>query len=201
MNYHFTDAVKGLLLEKRLTPEGFAGRLDFVRGRLKKETVPYLWNLIDSHDTARFLDQAGNDKRILKLAASLQMLLPGMPMIYYGDEVGMPGKKGSACRRGMYWDRERQDEALFAFYRRLIAIRKRYPVIGGGETEWIWNLQKEALLCWRFCDNGREQVMVLLNVGECAAEAQQYAGRRELLSEAGFEGMVPPLSCCVLEGI
>lgn len=199
MNYHFTDAVKGLLLQKRLTPQGFAGRLDFVRGRLKRETVPYLWNLIDSHDTARFLDQAGKDKRILKLAASLQLLLPGMPMIYYGDEVGMPGKKGSACRRGMYWEKERQDEELLCFYRRLLDIRRKYPVIGQGETEWIWNLPEEKLLCWRFCEEGREQVAVLLNIGEKEAEAQQYRGRRELISQQSFGGVIPAFSCCVLE--
>lgn len=199
MNYHFTDAVKGLLLQKRLTPRGFAGRLDFVRGRLKRETVSYLWNLIDSHDTARFLDQAGKDKRILKLAASLQLLLPGMPMIYYGDEVGMPGKKGSACRRGMYWEKERQDEELLCFYRRLLDIRRKYPVIGKGETEWIWDLPEEKLLCWRFCEEGREQVAVLLNIGEKEAEAQQYKGRRELISQQSFGGVIPAFSCCVLE--
>ena len=112
MNYHFTDAVKGLLLERRLSPREFARRLDFVRGRLKKEAVPYLWNLIDSHDTDRFLTQAENHREILKLAAALQLLLPGMPMIYYGDEVGMTGERGSGCRRGMLWDKERQDEEM-----------------------------------------------------------------------------------------
>ena len=45
--------------------------------------------MIDSHDTARFLHSAGTDIRKQKLAAALQLLLPGMPMIYYGDEVGM----------------------------------------------------------------------------------------------------------------
>lgn len=200
MNYHFTDAVKGLLLERRLTPRSFAERLDFVRGRLKRETVPYLWNLIDSHDTARFLFQAGNKKELLKLAAALQLLLPGMPMIYYGDEVGMIGEKGSDCRLGMFWEKERQDRELFDFYRRLLALRKRYTVIGTGEAEWIWDLPEENLLCWRFCEDGGEQVMVLLNAGECRAEVRQYAGRRELLSESGFDGVVPPFSCCVLEG-
>lgn len=41
MNYHFTDAVKGLLLEKKLTARQFAEKLEFVRGRLKGEAVPF----------------------------------------------------------------------------------------------------------------------------------------------------------------
>ena len=150
MNYHFTDAVKGFLLERRLTAGETAQRLDFVRGRLKKEAVPFLWNLIDSHDTDRFLTQAGENKTVLKLAAALQLLLPGMPMIYYGDEVGMVGKKGSQCRRGMLWEKERQDGELLSFYRKLLDIRRMYPVIGTGEAHWMPQEGAGRVLSWRF---------------------------------------------------
>lgn len=200
MNYHFTDAVKGLLLERKLTAAEFAQQLDFVRGRLKKEAVPYLWNLIDSHDTARFLYQAGNDKAILKLAAALQLLLPGMPMIYYGDEVGMTGKKGSECRRGMLWEEERQDRELSGFYQRLIGIRRRYPVIGAGEVCWMVDAESERLLSWRFCAEGEEQVTVLMNAGETVVCLEEHTGRTDLLTEKEFCGVLEPFSCCVLGG-
>ena len=43
-----------------------------------------MWNLIDSHDTARFLHLCNGNKKKQHLAAAFQLLLPGMPMIYYG---------------------------------------------------------------------------------------------------------------------
>ena len=41
---------------------------------------------------------------------TFQLLLPGMPMVYYGDEYAMPGANDPDCRRGMYWDEEYQDK-------------------------------------------------------------------------------------------
>ena len=63
-----------------------------------------MWNLIDSHDTARFLHLCNGNKKKQHLAAAFQLLLPGMPMIYYGDEFAMPGANDPDCRRGMYPD-------------------------------------------------------------------------------------------------
>lgn len=198
MNYHFSEAVKGLLLDKRLTAGEFAERLDFVRGRLKGDAVPFLWNLIDSHDTARFLSQAGNDKAVLKLAAALQLLLPGMPMIYYGDEVGMTGEKGSGCRRGMLWEEKRQDRELLAFYQKLLSIRKRYPVIGEGETRWLKGEEESSLLAWCYCPEGQENVTVLLNSGSTPVCRRDCEGRMDILSGKHFDGTAEAYSVYVL---
>mgnify|MGYP000243639880 CR=1 FL=1 len=48
-----------------------------------------MFNLLDSHDTERFLTQAGGDKRLEALALAVMFFFPGMPMVYYGDESGM----------------------------------------------------------------------------------------------------------------
>lgn len=197
MNYHFSEAVKGLLLDKKLTAKEFAERLDFVRGRLKGKAVPFLWNLIDSHDTARFLTQAGNDKATLKLAAALQLLLPGMPMIYYGDEVGMVGEKGSGCRRGMLWDENRQDRELFEFYQKLLGIRKRYPAIGAGEVKWLCGEEESRLLSWCFFAEGEKDVTVLLNSGSTSVCRKDCEGRTDLLSGERFDGVAEAFSVYV----
>ncbi len=39
-----------------------------------------------------------------KLATILQHFLPGVPMTYYGDEVGMAGPRGESARAPMWWD-------------------------------------------------------------------------------------------------
>lgn len=199
MNYHFTDAVRNFLLEGKLTAEGFAERLDFVRGRLRKEAVPLLWNLIDSHDTDRFLTQAGGNREMLKLAAALQLLLPGMPMIYYGDEAGMEGqKKNSGCRLGMFWNSERQDAELLEYYRRLIAIRKRYPALGRGEVHWKLRKGVDRLLCWKAELAGETGIAVAVNCGGNAQDCSEWAGMLDMASETVFDGTLRPFQAVVI---
>eukprot|EP00976_Prorocentrum_cordatum_P039409 801269-Prorocentrum_minimum.AAC.1 len=54
-------------------------------------------NLFDSHDTARALWMLRGDTLALKLSVLMQMTMPGPPMIYYGDEIGLNGGRDPAC--------------------------------------------------------------------------------------------------------
>ena len=67
------------------------------------------------------------------MAAALQLLMPGMPFIYYGDEYAMTGGEDPDCRRGMVWDEKYQDKEMFAWYQKLIQMRKAHPVITEGK--------------------------------------------------------------------
>ncbi|MFR5852990.1 MAG: alpha-amylase family glycosyl hydrolase [Lachnospiraceae bacterium] len=52
----------------------------------------------------------------LRLAMAFQMLFPGAPAIYYGDELGTTGENDPGCRGGMAWDTP--DKALHAWQKR-----------------------------------------------------------------------------------
>lgn len=58
------------------------------------------------------------------LAAVYNLTYQGIPMIYYGDEIGMEGGHDPDCRRGMIWEEEKQDKEIFDLYRRLIDLKK-----------------------------------------------------------------------------
>ena len=104
MNYPFYLNLIDLLADEKIQVSQFIQNLGYLKGRLNKKCYPLMWNLIDSHDTARFLHLCNGNKKKQHLAAAFQLLLPGMPMIYYGDEFAMPGANDPDCRRGMYWD-------------------------------------------------------------------------------------------------
>lgn len=53
----------------------------------------------------------------------------GLPMIYYGDEVGMEGATDPHCRKPMLWHRQEQNEELHNWYKELIALRKAHNVL------------------------------------------------------------------------
>ena len=72
------------------------------------------------------------------LAAAFQLLLPGMPMIYYGDEFAMPGANDPDCRRGMYWDEEYQDKEMYEWYKQLtLDYEKIMRVFAEGERDRV----------------------------------------------------------------
>lgn len=133
MNYPFLNAAMDFVAEESITAGEFLDELGFLRGNLNNACHPVLWNLLGSHDTPRALHRCGENKEKLKLLAAIQLLLPGMPFIYYGDEVGLTGGRDPDCRRGMLWDERRQDRILLAYYQRLIAIRKANPALLEGD--------------------------------------------------------------------
>lgn len=62
---------------------------------------------ITNHDTFvgdRLIRQVKGDADKLKLAAALQLTLPGMPFIYYGDEIGMGRSGGVHGTLGIDYD-------------------------------------------------------------------------------------------------
>lgn len=184
MNYPFLNAAMDFVVEKTLSASGFVEELGFLRGNLNHACYPLLWNLIGSHDTGRALHRCGGDKQKLRLLAAMQLLLPGMPMIYYGDEVGLTGGRDPDCRRGMLWDENRQDRALLEYYRRLIAIRKSCPELLSEDVAEIITDDDVGLVEIR-----RGKTVILFRAGEGTLELPQYAGLPELIGQKPFEGL------------
>ena len=84
-------------------------------------------NLLDSHDTARFISIAKGDTAALRMATLFQMTYPGAPSVYYGDEIGMLGGKDPDCRRAFPWETPgKWDNALLQYFKDCIALRKKY---------------------------------------------------------------------------
>ena len=101
------------------------------------ETTSLQLNLLDSHDTPRFLSLAGGDTTTLRLATLIQMTLPGAPCVYYGDEVGLEGRGDPDCRRAYPWDVVRQDRRLRDFVAGLTALRHANPALRRGRFELL----------------------------------------------------------------
>jgi len=193
MNYPFCYAVRDFVIKEESRVSDFVAELDFIRGHSNIKAFPTLINLIDSHDTDRFLQQCQNRKEKLKFAAALQLLLPGMPMIYYGDEVGMTGEY---CRMGMLWDRDRQDEELFAWYKKLIQIRKAYPeLLDWDKVERRVDEENQLLLLT--CRKDGQTLTVIFHRG--AGEVKvDYAGAKNLLTGEAFDGEMQDFETVVL---
>jgi glycosidase len=164
MNYRLRDAVLGLLGPQAydgkgfgdsghpLTPTQFAARMSAQREDYAPPVYSALMNLIDSHDTARALwdltpgakttaakeQDAANlaqGKQRLRIASLIQYTIPGMPTVYYGDEVGVTGGDDPDNRRTYPWPNTggTQDAQLLAHYRALAALRATQPELVDGD--------------------------------------------------------------------
>ena len=197
MNYPFYLNLIDLLADEKINVSQFVQNLGYLKGRLNKKCYPLMWNLIDSHDTARFLHLCHDNKKKQHLAAAFQLLLPGMPMVYYGDEYAMPGANDPDCRRGMYWDEEYQDKEMYNWYKKLMQIRKAHACIVEGEMiETITNDDDDTIVMIR--KNGEETIAMLFNCGNSAKEFNEYAKKYNLLTDSAFDGKVDGLDATVI---
>ena len=197
MNYPFYLNLIDLLADEKINVSQFVQNLGYLKGRLNKKCYPLMWNLIDSHDTARFLHLCNDNKKKQHLAAAFQLLLPGMPMVYYGDEYAMPGANDPDCRRGMYWDEEYQDKEMYNWYKKLMQVRKTHACIVEGEMiETIANNDEDTIVMIR--KNGEETIAMLFNCGNSAKEFNEYAEKHNLLTDSAFDGKVDGLDAAVI---
>lgn len=196
MNYPFYLNLIDLLADEKIDVSRFIQNLGYMKGRLNKKCYPLMWNLIDSHDTARFLHLC-NNKQKQHLAAAFQLLMPGMPMIYYGDELAMPGANDPDCRRGMYWDEEYRDNEMLEWYKRLIQVRRTHACIVEGElAETITRDEDGTIVLIR--KNTEDTIALIFNCSDDTKEFNEYAGQYNLLGESVFDGKVEGYDAAVL---
>lgn len=197
MNYQFYHAVKDLVALGQMNAASFMGSLNFMKGNLNQSLEGYLWNFIDTHDTERFLHSVQQDVRKQKLAAALQLLLPGMPMIYYGDEVGMRGGPDPDCRRGMLWDERRQDKELFCYYQTLIRIRHEYPVLTEGEIA-VQYAKNDAGLIYIERRLENQSILLIFHTQSGNEELLELKGMKNLVDGRAFSGILGDYEAAVL---
>ena len=115
-------------------------------------------NLLGSHDRERIATVLQGDRALIKLAFFLQFALPGVPCVYYGDEVGMTGGKDPHNRGPFPWNSE--DRELAEHLRSLTALYREHGALRGGEYEPLsWG--DDVLGCRR--RDGTESLLCLVN--------------------------------------
>ena len=117
----------------------FANRIDHNLGLYKKDITYSQLNLLDSHDTPRFLSCAGGNKESLKLAMFFMCTYPGAPCIYYGNEIGMDGEHDPDCRKSFPWDETKWDKDILGYTQSLTALRKKHPALRRGDYKRLWS--------------------------------------------------------------
>lgn len=142
MNYPFRQAIIHYFCGGSAT--NFFNMIESVLENYPPQVVRVLMNSLGTHDTERILtvlageplngrdrdwqaatklspEQRKRGITLLKLAAMVQYTLPGVPSLYYGDEVGLEGYRDPFNRGCFLW--EEQNSELVSWFERLGAVR------------------------------------------------------------------------------
>ena len=130
---------------------------EFMEDYLAVHEKGYISLISGNHDTPRLAKFLSPEER--KLAFFFLLTMPGVPFIYYGDEVGLLGETDPDCRRCMPWDAQQWNPAVVALYRRLIALRQAHPALRRGNPESLAYFN--GLYAYRQAYAGDEALVVL----------------------------------------
>ena len=177
----------------------------FLSGFLRlQDTMPsYRYSpFLSNHDGTRVMSLLGNDVPSAKLAATLLLTLPGLPFVYYGEEIGMTGEKPDPrLRTPMQWSlrtgvgftteheweapqpdsmtrnvalEDRDPRSLLNRYRRLIHLRKENEALATGRLVPLTTTDTHVAAYLRRADSG--SVLVVANMDDGGASKVSIAG-------------------------
>ena len=138
--------------------------------------VPFFAN----HDVPRFASAEGSSPEKLKQAFGLTLTLRGIPEIYYGDEIGMPGGGDPDNRRDFPggWSEDKREaftpggrtpeqQEIFSYVQQLLRIRREHAALRGGE---LWHLASDESTYVFLRRSEEERVLVAFNNADKARE-------------------------------
>jgi len=170
--------------------------------------APFLRN----HDQSRTMTWLKGDMARAKLAASLLLTLPGVPFVYYGEEIGMTGDKpdprirtpmqwrlgpAAGFTTGMPWEplqddsttanvqvMDRDPGSLLNHYRRLIHLRASSEALGSGELVPLSAGTDQVATYLR--KSGNHVALVVANLGDIPLEGVALSSTRAVLPEGRY---------------
>lgn len=90
---------------------------------------------LDTHDTPRFAGIAREGA--VEPALLLSLTLPGIPVVFAGDELGLVGRDGEESRTPMPWDSLDAAADRIALYTELIHLKRDHSALNGGSLRWL----------------------------------------------------------------
>jgi len=182
--------------------------------RLQDTLPPYRWSpLLSNHDGARIMTMLGGDLAKAKVAGTLLLTLPGLPFVYYGEEIGMTGDKpderirtpmqwkpgaGTGFTSGTPWEAAQPDSmtttveaqdadsgSLLNLYRRLIHLRHASAALAAGRLVQLTAGSPSVTAYLRRA--GDHAVLVVANLGDTTVTGLSISGSAGVLLPGRYQ--------------
>jgi alpha-amylase len=146
---------------------------------------------VTNHDQDRIMSQVSDEASRAKLAFAILMTLPGSPYLYYGEEIGMRGKKPDELIREPFpWKYSGTDKfntrwekpvytvkssvtdlttqasspsSLYSSYKQLLALRRKEPVLYDAQI-YPYKKVDDHFIAFIRESKGQKQLLVIHNL-------------------------------------
>ncbi len=164
---------------------------------------------LTNHDQNRVINQLAGDEGAARVAASVLLTAPGVPFLYYGEEIGMTGvKPDERIRTPMQWDDSvatsgfstvmpwklpqenyktvnvaAQDDdpaSLLNHYRRLVHLRNAHPALRSNALQLVNSSNSGVYACLRYAED--ETLLVVVNLSRQAVDDYALSLAESLLA-------------------
>ena len=190
MNYPFRTAIIDFV--RHGNADQLAQTVESIAENYPPEVMNCLMNVLGTHDSVRIITALAGDEfdidmprfiqakthlneeewtrgiELLKTASLLQMTLPGVPCIYYGDEAGVEGYKDPFNRACYPWGRENAE--LLDWYRKITSIRASHAVYKQGTYRTI-----AAADGFYAFERRATDIKTMMTVANCGATIRKYS--------------------------
>ena len=181
--------------------------------RLQREAPAGRWSpFLRNHDQPRTRTELGGDMAKARIASLILLTMPGMPFVYYGEEIGMTGNKpderlrtpmqwtagpGDGFTTGTPWERLADDSAtvtvaaedrdpasLLTLHRTLIHLREHHAALAGGTIVPMSATHDAAAAYLR--RGGGETVLVLANLSASPLDSVRISSAGAVLRSGSY---------------
>ena len=163
-----------------------------------------------NHDVPRFASAEGSSAAKLELAFGLTLTLRGIPELYYGDEIGMPGGGDPDNRRdfpgGWPGDpksaftpegRTAEQQELFTYVQTLLRLRREHPALQSGK---LWHLFADETAYVFLRETEEERVLVAFNNSAEPRELRILLSNTPTDGAAGFTRVLGQAKAAAFKG-
>ncbi len=168
---------------------------------------------LTNHDQNRVMSVLNGDVEKAKVAAALMLTLPGTPFIYYGEEIGMQGKKPDEdIRLPMQWEagahagfstgtpwrapdiqharvnvaaQTSDPGSLLSFYRDLLTLRAEHPALRSNKVTLLDTGNSSIYAALRGQDS--DMILVVVNLGADNVTDYSLKTPKTLLAQGGYQ--------------
>ncbi len=160
-----------------------------------------------NHDVPRFASAEGSSPAKVKLALGLTVTLRGIPELYYGDEIGMPGGgdpdnrhdfpggwTGDAKNAFTASGRTPEQQELFTYVQTLLRVRREHASLQNGR---LWHLFSDETAYVFLRETEEERVVVAFNNSNEARELKIPVSDTPAQGVAGLTLLFGPAKAAV----
>lgn len=167
-NYPFQKSIIKFWINPLLNRDDFEISINRCYTMYMKQTNEVLFNILDSHDTARLITKIKSDDKFYQMMIVLFTMI-GSVCIYYGTEVLLEGENDPDCRRCMPWNEisSKIYNYRIDIIKSIISLRNKYVLLRKGDYMFIKYTDNNRIIAYRrFMKEYNYEIEVILNCSD-----------------------------------